>query len=252
MTCTWRKHSNSSPYLFGRHITLCVCRDRERERKKEKKWGRKLGIIRKDSRRLNEDRLIQCVVRCYHRRLLKLNASELMTDDESYLPVKASDPQDLCTFMDSKGLCCQSLTWRAGGLVYTSPPECCYLLMDNILNTSISLISFKETFIGQNRIRIWKIPTETEVCCNHCMLSCRWQCTIICLKTTFLKMDWHNLSCEVDTSGNCFPVFFRRLLHIANPYFAMNVSLIYLSWPLSSQPYLYWSETTWLALYEAD
>lgn len=36
MTCTWRKHSNSSPYLLGRHITLCVWRGREREKEGEK------------------------------------------------------------------------------------------------------------------------------------------------------------------------------------------------------------------------
>lgn len=93
--------------LLGPHITGGVVR----ERKKEKKWGRKLGIIRRDSRRLNEDRLIQCVVRCYHTRLLKLNASELMTDDESYLPVKASDPQDLAP------------SWTATGCAVSRSPD---------------------------------------------------------------------------------------------------------------------------------
>lgn len=51
------------------------------------------------------------------------------------------------------------------------------------------------------------------MCCNHCMLCCRWQYTIFSL-TTFLKMDWHGVCCEVDISGNCFLVFSRRLLQI--------------------------------------
>lgn len=147
MTCTWRKHSNSSPYLLGRHITVRVWRGREREKEREK-VGKK---TRNNKKGQQAPEWGQADTMC--RPVLSQEAAEaecVWVDDRwrELSPRKGVRSSGPCTFMDSNGLRCQSLTWRAGGLVYTSPPECCYLLMDNILNTSISLISFKETFMG--------------------------------------------------------------------------------------------------------